>query len=135
MDQLIADIVSPDFLSVGPECSIQDAVKLMHDRRATAVVIALQGEPIGIFTERDAVGLLLETFDGVSWQNLPIKHVMTSPVIAVCDDCTLMEALAIARGGKIRHVPVINAWGKMSGVLNQADMLTSLYGYCQDHNF
>lgn len=135
MDQLIADIVSPNFISVAPDCTIKEAVKRMFDSRSTSVVIEESGEPVGIFTERDAVGLLLETFDGVSWQDLPIKHVMTTPVIAICDDCNLGEGLAIARGGKIRHVPVINQWGRLSGVLNQGDMLRSLYDYCQNHNY
>lgn len=134
MDQLISEIVAANFISVPPDCTIREAVRRMHDLRSTSVIIEEGGEPVGIFTERDAVGLLLETFDGVSWQDLPIKHVMTTPVIAICDDCTLGEGLAIARGGKIRHVPVINEWGKVAGVLNQGDMLRSLYEYCQNHN-
>ncbi len=133
MDYLLFEIVKPDYLSVVPECPLKDAVDLMHHARSSSVLVVEDGEPVGIFTERDAVSLLLESFAGTSWHDLPVKHVMTSPVIAVRDDCTLMEALAIARGGKIRHMPVINSEGKISGLLNQGEMLEHLYKFCLDN--
>ena len=40
--------------SVPPDTTVVEAVKTMNAHRAGAVLVAEQGEPIGIFTERDA---------------------------------------------------------------------------------
>lgn len=133
MDLLLSNFVEPHYHAVTPECPVRDAIRLMHDRQSTYVVVEEQGEPLGILTERDAVGLLLESFEGNSWSELPVRHVMTSPVVAVSDDMTLMEALAIARGGRIRHLPVLNSAGKLCGVLNQGRMLNTLYQHARDY--
>lgn len=133
MDLMLSSFLSPEYLAVRPDYPVRDAIRLMHDKSSTYVLIVEDGEPLGILTERDAVGLLLESFDGISWSELPVKHIMTSPVIAICEDCTLMEALAIARGGRIRHVPVINNEGKLCGVLNQGQMLQTLYKHAQEY--
>ncbi|HET8708623.1 MAG TPA: CBS domain-containing protein [Pseudomonadales bacterium] len=133
MDQMLFEFVRPDFLQVAPDCPLDEVVHMMHAARSSSVLVVEGGEPVGIFTERDAVSLLLESFAGTSWRDLPVKHVMTSPVIAVTDDCTLMEALAVARGGKIRHMPVINSEGKISGLLNQGEMIEQLYKFCMEN--
>ena len=133
MDLLVEDVVSLDFLAVAPDDTIEHTIRLMHERRSSSAVVMDNGIPVGIVTERDAIDLLLETFGGTSWKDLSVRHIMTSPVVAVCDDYTVLEALSVARGGKIRHIPVIDAYGKIAGVLNQGRMLEVLYEYIQNN--
>lgn len=128
----VADIISNQFLAVGPDTSVQEAIQIMYEKQQSSIVVVQEDNLLGILTERDAVGLLLESFNGTSWRDLPVKHVMTSPVVAVCDDCTIFEALAITRQGKIRHVPVVNTEGKVAGILSQGNMLLAMYEYYKE---
>ena len=84
--------------------------------------------------EIDTVNLLEESFEGTSWADMPVDHVMTSPVIAVGLDVTVIEAVAITRGGRISHIPVVDNTGKIVSVLTQPTIVEALYEYCQDND-
>ncbi len=85
----------------------------------------------GIITESDIVGLFAESFQGVSWNHLTVSHVMTSPIISASSDLDLFEALMIARGGNIRHIPVTDENDLIIGVANQTQLIKALVEYSQ----
>jgi diguanylate cyclase (GGDEF)-like protein len=47
---------------------------------------------------------------------------MSEPVTTVTETTTLFEALVIAAAEKIRHLPVIDARGRLKGLVTQADL-------------
>lgn len=128
---LIIDIIGKNHLSVSPNCLLSDAIVKMHENRATCVIVVVDNRPEGIITESDTVGLLVESYQGVCWKELTVKHVMTYPVIAASFDLNVMEAIIIAQGGNIRHIPVTDDKGELVGVANQTELVKALVTYCR----
>lgn len=128
----IQEIMTPNFLAVAPDCLLSGAIQLMRERKESCVMVVENGEARGIVTESDAVGLLSESFNGVNWNNLPVDHVMTSPVVSVCQDLNLLEAILVAKGGRIRHIAITDEGGRrLVGVLKQTEIVQALAEYCR----
>ena len=101
------------------EHTVQQAAKIMKNDGVGSVVVMKDGNPIGIMTERDfaikvvAQGLLPQT---------KIFDVMTSPVIHISAEETVLQASDIMIEKKIRKIPVFDA-GKISGIITATDIL------------
>ena len=128
---LIIDIIAKQHLSVSPNCLLSDAIEKMHENRTTCIMVVVDNKPEGIITESDTVGLLVESYQGVCWKDITVKHVMTYPVIAASFDLNVMEAIIIAQGGNIRHIPVTDEKGELVGVANQTELVKALVTYCR----
>ena len=97
---------------VGPDTTvcIVEAMKVFNQITADVsgkilAVLIENGEPVGILTESDAVDLLTQSFEGALWNDIPVNHVMSSPVISVSMGVSIIDAIAITQGGCIRaHV-------------------------------
>ncbi len=110
---------------------LSKAVQQMHSAKSSYIMIVENEQAIGIITESDIVGLFSESFEGVCWKELTVDHVMTSPIISASSDLNIMEALVIAQGGRIRHIPVIDENGILKGVANQTEIIQSLVEFCR----
>jgi signal-transduction protein with cAMP-binding, CBS, and nucleotidyltransferase domain len=129
----LKDAVSADFISVGGDWSLSDAITHMNTQKASYILVVKDDKPEGIITERDMVGFLQESFEGVTWKDIPVDHIMTTPVTSVGWDTTVFEALVMTQGGKVRHIPVVDDEGRVIGVLTQDQLVTMLYKYCEEH--
>ena len=128
---LIVDILTEHFLSVPPDTLLSDAIRKMYRHKSSCIMIAVEQKALGIITESDVVGLLAESFEGVCWDKLTVAHVMTSPIISAGMDLDVLEAIIIAHGGRIRHIPVTDENGLLLGVANQTELVQSLVDYCR----
>ncbi len=91
---------------VGPGDTVADVIEAMAALlRGHAVVVAADGTPIGIFTQRDLVARVDQTVPG--WGDQPVREVMTAPLYTVTGDHTLGECLALMRARTIRSVPIV----------------------------
>ena len=101
------------------EHTVQQAAKIMKNDGVGSVVVMKDSNPVGIMTERDfaikvvAQGLLPQT---------KIFDVMTSPVIHISAEETVLQASDIMIEKKIRKIPVFDA-GKISGIITATDIL------------
>ena len=54
-----------------------------------------------------------------------VSDLMTSPVITATTATTLSEAIGLLKKHRIRHLPVVNARGKLVGVISNRNMLVA----------
>jgi CBS domain-containing protein len=132
-DLILKDIVSPEFFMIGPDWKLTDAVKYMTDNKASYVLVVKDNKPEGILTEKDMVGFLEESFEGATWNDMTVDHIMVSPVTSVGWDLYILEVLAIKQNSNIRHIPVVDDDGNIFGVLTENKIIDALYQYCQDN--
>ena len=128
---LIIDILTDNCLSVTPDCRLSDAIHMMYRQKASCIIIVKNRVPKGIITESDVVGLFAESFQGTCWKELPVDHVMTASIISASSDLNVLEAIIIARGGRIRHIPVTDENGFLVGVANQTQLIQALVDFCR----
>jgi CBS domain-containing protein len=92
-------------LSVTPETTVYDALKLMAEREVGAVVV-LEGKHLaGILSERDYARKVILL--GKSSRDTPVSEIMTSKVVCVLPTNTVDECMALMTDKRVRHLPVL----------------------------
>ena len=94
----------------------------LHHKEALScvVVVTPEGVPIGVFTERDVVRLVSEQRDLMQ----PIRAVMSQPLVTLpIDEFTdLFQAIELFQRHNVRHMPLVDAAGKLVGLLTHASL-------------
>lgn len=116
-------VVSATIFTIAPDATLEDAAKLLAEKRIGAVVVSSDGrKPEGILSERDIVRQLGQK--GRSILNTPIREVMTTSVqtcTAGEDALTILDRMT---KGRFRHLPVVDDDGNMLGVLSIGDAVS-----------
>lgn len=85
------------------------------------VLVEEDGALVGIFTERDLVARV--DHGSRAWLDIPVKDVMTSSPMVSRPSDSLAEALRRMVDGKRRHLPIVDADGKVKGLVSVRDIL------------
>ena len=116
---LVKDLMTSDVEMVHSEHTIQQAAKIMKNDGVGSVVVMKNNEPVGIMTERDfAVKVIVDEIPSTT----KISEVMTSPIIHISAEESVLQASDIMIEKKIRKIPVFDA-GKISGIITATDIL------------
>ncbi len=110
-----------NIISLSGDNSVEDAIRLMHSKKISAVMIMHDGKPSGIFTERDVVRAYIAK-DGKKFREMKLHDVMTKSLIVAQHDELVGNVLAIMLQNSIRHMPVFEN-GKMIGMLSIRDVV------------
>jgi CBS domain-containing protein len=105
--------------------TIGDAIRLIAAVPQRLVVVVDAGMvPVGILTEGDIVrrAALGGDTDG------PVTRAMTTPVLHVGRDDSLIYAIAIMRRRGLDALPVVDPGGRLVGLLSLADALVGMIG-------
>ncbi len=104
--------------------SIRQAFEAMQAHKLGSVLIVDAHQPdskipIGIFTRDDVIGRV--SLPGVSL-DAPIAQVMSSPVKTLSGDRSVAEAVLLMAEARIRHVPVVDSEGELTGIVTERDL-------------
>lgn len=113
-----------DVWTVSPDTSIYDALKLMSDMNIGAVVVLDQGEVAGIFSERDYARKVILL--GRASKETPVSMVMTPEVYYVRPDTTIEKCMALMTDKHIRHLPVLDDAGELTGIISIGDVVKTM---------
>lgn len=122
----VFEVMAENVITCPPETPLKDVVRILSRDRLSSLVITVNEEPIGIITERDMVSILADMLNDVVWDQLSIDNFMTSPTYTIRGDVALYEAVELSRDKDIRHLPVVNEFNKLIGLLTQTDMVNGL---------
>lgn len=107
-------------VTIGPDASVFDALKLMADCDVGAVVVTRNDRVVGILSERDYARKVI--LHHKSSRDIPVSEIMTDRVQYVTPVQTLDECMAIVTRGRIRHLPVLDGH-RLVGVLSIGDLV------------
>jgi len=88
---------------------------MMRDRGAGNILVLINGEPKGILTERDILYRIAA--DDLLSSSIPVRKIMTSPMVSIEADRPLSEGVQLMAKHRIRTVFVTDN-GKPMGLLN-----------------
>ena len=145
---IVSDVMTRNVISVAPDATIEDAVKLMLARGISGLfVVDAAGELVGIVTEgdllrRDEIGterhrpwwlrLLAsparQASDFFHSHGRHVRDVMTDEVLTVAHDSPLENVVATMEKNRIKRVPVTKD-GRVIGVCSRSDLLRALVGH------
>ena len=120
----VSEIVSGQELAHLPSTStIREAARYMVEHGVGSVLVLEAGGLRGIFTERDALGVFVATRRNPDFTKL--ADVMTEAPQTLAPDATPEDAARRMAAGKFRHMPVVDADGKVLGVVSQRDLVAT----------
>lgn len=103
------------------EASLEHAAKELYSRKVGAlIVLDLEGELVGVISERDVVREVAR--HGVDAMQTKVAAAMTRAVITAGVDETIDDCLARMTDRRIRHLPVIEG-GRLVGVVSIGDLV------------
>lgn len=109
--------------SVGPEASVQEALKVMAEHGIGSVLVMEGDRLVGIITERDFARKL--GVEGRSPSTIAVRDVMTTDLITVTPGQSVNECMAIMTEKRIRHLPVLEE-GRLVGLLSIGDVVKDM---------
>ena len=128
----VSELMSRNVVTIRGEDSCLEAVSRMHGARVRHLpVVSAEGGLIGIVTDRDLrhhlfalrvlknVGMIAVD---IILKAVPVKDVMSSPVMSVPAKADFVEAAHIMLEDKVGCLPVVEG-GKVVGILTETDVL------------
>jgi signal-transduction protein with cAMP-binding, CBS, and nucleotidyltransferase domain len=107
-------------LSVPMGTLVVDALRKMNKHKVGAILVTRNGEPAGIWTERDLMrNTLDETFDP---KTTPIEKVMTATLIFAPYTDTVFNLMDKFLGLRVRHL-LIEKNGEPIGMVSSGDVI------------
>jgi CBS domain-containing protein len=146
----IRDIMTPNPRKVSLATPLDQVVRLLLSSVFTGVPVVDDADrPVGVITQGDLIykgkmpmrlGLLAESgrgkLDGVlkAMTAQSAREVMTSPVIVVGEDRFVKEAVDLMLSKRVKRLPVVDAGGKLTGMLSRLDIFRTIMQEAPDWN-
>jgi len=116
----VRNFVKTDPLTIDANESVLRAAEKMRDRHAGNILVLINGEPKGILTERDILNRIAA--DDLLPSSIPVRKIMTSPMVSVNADTPLADAVKLMAKNRIRTLFVTDR-GKPFGLLNMRSII------------
>ena len=115
-------LMNPRVKSAGTDASVADVVLLMEKYDCGAVpILNAANKLVGIVTDRDIC--LALGFRPLPAAGIPITDVMSKRVYACAPEEDVSRALQTMRNKKVRRLPVVDATGRLVGILSMDDVV------------
>lgn len=125
-EKTIASILKakgPEVHSVGPDTTAYEALAKMAASGTAAVLVMEQDDVQGIFSAKDyAMRIVLR---GKNGQDVPIREVMTHPIVTVGPDVKILDGMQIMTTKGLRHLPITEG-GRIVGLVTLADLVRAI---------
>ena len=107
-------------LTINSQASVMDAIGTMSKSNVGAIVISDDGEPKGIFTERDYLRKI--ALDGRSSRETLVADVMSAPLITVSPSDSTRDGMETMTERRCRHLVVMEN-SDMVGIVSLGDLV------------
>jgi CBS domain-containing protein len=116
----VRNFVKTDPLTIDVNESVMKAAQMMRKNNLGNILVLVEGKPVGIVTERDILNKIAA--DDLLPSSIPVRKIMSSPMISVTADTSLTEAVKLMASRRIRTLFVTDG-GKPLGLLNMRSIV------------
>src|SRR5580693_6698943 len=109
--------------SVAPDATVHDAIALMAARNVAAVLVISEGELVGIISARDYGRKVV--LQGKSARDVRVQEIMTTSLVTITPETTVLDAMELMTRHHIRHLPVLIE-GKLDGLVSMGDLVSEV---------
>ncbi len=120
----VSDIMVKNPVIVDPNTSCGRIARLMRDHKIGSVILATEGKPVGIVTERDLVHrvMALEKDPDMCYAH----QVSSKPVVAVGVHADVEMVVDLMKDYKIRRIVIVDEKDKITGIVTTDDLSKAL---------
>ncbi|MFE8032018.1 EAL domain-containing protein [Thiohalocapsa marina] len=106
-----------------PEQLLSAALSVMADARVSSIVVVQDERPVGIFTERDALALIVRDR---YVPDTPLRDLMSPDPLTATAETSFVDGYARMAGRGFRHLVVVDADGRLQGLVSETDFARAL---------
>ena len=110
-------------ISVTPETSVLDAIKLMAEKSIGSLVVMNGEELCGILSERDYARKVI--IKGRSSQSTQVSEIMSTTVFTTTSAQTVNDCMELMTEKHFRHLPVVED-NKVIGMISIGDLVQAI---------
>ncbi len=113
----VHEVMIEDVVTVGQGGTASTAAARLDEEGVGSLVVE-NGEPVGIITEKDVVGVLAARQDPSA---VTVSEFMSKPLVTVESGAGLEEAASLLRRNDVQHLPVVDD-GELAGIVTSTDL-------------
>ena len=117
--------IKNNLISFKPDSDIHQVIKILIKHSISgAPVINNKGDLVGIISEKDCLGVLLE----ITMHELPggqVEKYMSTEVISIDQNRSIIEAVEMFQNSNFRRFPVVDG-KQLVGLLSRRDVLRAI---------
>jgi CBS domain-containing protein len=119
MTQTIADVMTPNPVTLSADASVMEAALVMRDHDIGDVIVCDGQTVCGIVTDRDLVVRALA--DRVDPQHVALRDICSNPLTTIRPDTRVEDAITLMRENALRRLPVVDGLRPV-GVVSLGDL-------------
>jgi CBS domain-containing protein len=121
VQQILKSKADYGVLTIAPEATVADAVRMLSERRIGSLVVSRDGRRAeGILSERDVVREIGRRGAGVLTES--VESMMTRDPTTCTRADVADDVLTMMTNGRFRHLPVVEA-GELVGLISIGDVV------------
>lgn len=128
MNAKVRDVMTSDVVSVHCYTPFKDIARALFDREISAVpVLDDTCHVIGIVCAADLIEQQARRLGGEASHRMravSAQTLMTSPVVTVTAQTEASTAARLMHRNAVKHLPVVNATGRLVGIVSEKDLLS-----------
>lgn len=128
----VQDGITQQVITIAPEATTKEAFGTMKSLGIRHLVVVRNERIVGIVTDRDLrrpkMSDLFKSWDELYRisDDFTVEDVMNSPVTTIAADADIKEAATLLVQKHIGALPVVDAQGKLTGIITEFDLLRAL---------
>lgn len=119
-DPPVGTLINSGLLTCAPDLSLAEVARRMRKAKVSCILVMEQDEVLGIWSEGDTRRL---DFNRQSLHDIPIRELMSFPVIHIPWSTPLSEAASLMKARRLRRLLVLDQQGQPLGMLTQSDLV------------
>ncbi|MEM4260859.1 MAG: CBS domain-containing protein [Candidatus Woesearchaeota archaeon] len=123
-DNYVSKWMTKKTVDISPKTTIFYAAKLMKQKDIGSLLITEKGKLLGILTDTDIIQKVLASEK--KSDKTRASQIMTSKIISITEDFTLLDAIELIFKKKIKRLPVISIHGQLKGIITEVDIMRAL---------
>lgn len=106
--------------SIPPHITVYDALVIMADKNIGSLAVTLDGQYLGVFTERDYARKI--SLQGKSSKDTTVEETMSRDLPIVSPEDSVDKCMQLMTLHNVRYLPVMKE-GQLSGLLSIMDVI------------
>ncbi|MGD0311997.1 MAG: CBS domain-containing protein [Acidimicrobiales bacterium] len=119
---LVREFLRKAPVTVPPQCSLEEAARLMGHHAVGALLVISGDELVGIVTDRD---IAVRGVGAGRPSTTSVDDVMTEHLVTIEGSADILEAYRVLKSAGVRRLPVLEA-GELGGIVTVDDLLVAI---------
>jgi len=131
--RLVGEIMTAQVSTIDHDAKLLEAVLLLRSSGFRHLPVVKEGQLVGLLSDRDVQRAAPSLFGEVTqeeynriFETTPVSRVMARDTLTVTPETPINEAVALMHEHKYGALPVVDANGKLAGIVTTIDCLRLL---------